>query len=320
MKKVVIIFILFTIGCAAKINHPLTKNSDTPHPIPPTTPIPPHPNLSPSFKFWGGDSTSYCLLKENIIPLDTPESNSDLEKMADELAEKHKLQEAIWLYQLNPHTLPKAHELTTRLQKILRQGNFTEIQSSLKGYSPKKVLQFENGIRGIFKMYADTDHPKTEAAAYKLDQLLHIGVVPMTVLRKIGDKLGSIQYFMTDVTEGNGDQAALTRNFRTLKLFDYLTGNPDRRVDNFLIWKTQNYMIAIDNGEVFNDNTCGDISEIKLIVQHDPRLMQIIDKLSDASIHSALTKLIQPKFLTKLIERIHAIQSLENITPEEIPW
>src|SRR2546423_7763093 len=81
-------------------------------------------------------------------------------------------------------TLPK--KATLELEGTKYFGVFKSID---EGPVPSKVL--ESGIEIQFQ-----DSWRTEIAAYELDKLLGLGMVPTTVERTYGGKQGSMQFFV----------------------------------------------------------------------------------------------------------------------------
>ena len=84
-----------------------------------------------------------------------------------------------------------------------------------------------------------------EAAAYELSELLGIGRVPPTVVRRIGDQDGTVQIWIEGTTpevvlvEQRGlqppDQARWRRQKQMMYVFDSLIANTDRNQGNLLI-------------------------------------------------------------------------------------
>ena len=84
------------------------------------------------------------------------------------------------------------------------------------------------------------DSYKYEIAAYELDKLLGVNIVPVTVERKINGKRGSLQEWIDGVIShyGHGesppDMDRTRDQIHTVWLFDYLIYNVDRHTDNLM--------------------------------------------------------------------------------------
>lgn len=101
-----------------------------------------------------------------------------------------------------------------------------------------------------------SDSYKYEIAAYELDKLLHLHMLPVIVERTIDGKRGSIREWIDDVMPhyGHGNPPPDMDRERdwihTVWLFDYLIYNADRRVHNLLIGSKWN-PVLIDHTMVF---------------------------------------------------------------------
>jgi hypothetical protein len=90
-----------------------------------------------------------------------------------------------------------------------------------------------------------------ELAAYLLDQRLDFQIVPMTVLRTIDGKKGSLQYFVNDAVPAH--LAEKPRKKVELKILDLLIDNEDRHAGNWLFYEFGGIqkMVAIDHNLSF---------------------------------------------------------------------
>jgi hypothetical protein len=106
--------------------------------------------------------------------------------------------------------------------------------------------------RGHYESY------KSEIAAYELDKLLDLQMVPPAVERDIdGEKGAAIMWIDgTESIKQRGGQVPTTPAFakpvRQMQLFDNLIGNPDRNAGNILV-DASNRVILIDHSRAFLD-------------------------------------------------------------------
>jgi hypothetical protein len=248
-----------------------------------------------------------------------PEARDTLEhldqKMTSFLAE-HKIQEAIWMAEKSTSRQDEATQLKSQLNLLLTTGDFKVVDVSLDGANTrKKLLEFENGIQALFKPNAadesvdfavSMDH-KAEIAAYRFDQLLKLGIVPMTVERTIDGEVGSLQYFIHDVKVGT-EHNLVAKGAVKMKVFDFIVGNIDRKLVNFLFWERENQVIAIDHGMAFKQFQCGEASEIRKILELDESLKSDLGQLSDDQVRAELTPYVQRPYLEDILTRIHLLQ------------
>jgi len=98
---------------------------------------------------------------------------------------------------------------------------------------------------------------KSEIAAYELDKLLGLGMVPPTVERKIDGEYGSAQFWVEHCTllkerdtSKAPDIAAWNRQVYRQRVWDNLVGNIDRNQGNLLVDQAWN-LILIDHSRAF---------------------------------------------------------------------
>lgn len=152
------------------------------------------------------------------------------------------------------------------------------------GGNESRVVELENGERGLFKP-RDGENPEhrafvsgslaeREVAAYQLDRELGWGLVPTTVMRRVGEREGSFQRWVSGqdgadallqrVRRGTGtlgddrnfnpkpgaERMVNQRDLIRMKALDHIMANQDRRFFNMIV--TRNGRIgAIDNGLAF---------------------------------------------------------------------
>jgi len=122
----------------------------------------------------------------------------------------------------------------------LRQGN-QRIEAIFKSVDPGPRQEF-------------SESHQTEVAAYEMDKLLGLGLVPPTVLRQVEGKAGSVQLWLDNSREWEESaQEPSTLEWKQslyrTRMFDELIGNRDRR-GNILIDPVGN-MSLIDHSRAF---------------------------------------------------------------------
>lgn len=157
-----------------------------------------------------------------------------------------ELQEALWTFQ-HLEMLEEAQVVRKKLAKIMGAGPIKKhgIKKLGGGATDTKLISLEAGIRGVFKA-KNRFHPSSdylaEVAAYKIDQLGHFALVPMTIIRKIGKEIGSFQYFVAESRQVDENYIKSSN----LEVFDYIINNHDRTARNIL--RKSDFEIAIDHG------------------------------------------------------------------------
>ncbi len=105
------------------------------------------------------------------------------------------------------------------------------------------------------------DSYKSEIAAYELDKLIHLDMVPPTVEKRIKGELGSAQLWVdrcvwlkTLKGQQSPDIAAWNRQVYRQRVWDNLIGNIDRNEGNLLVDPAWN-LILIDHSRAFVSDT-----------------------------------------------------------------
>lgn len=265
-------------------------------------------------KDWDGKRLSYCssyvLSPDALVAQPLARTPQEVGKISQDLMKQNKIQEAIWIMTTSNQYQAQAEQEKQKLKQLLEQGDYTVIPMDLKGSNPKKVLQFENGVQAIFK--PDTSNTivvgaKREVAAYELDEVLKFNIVPMTVLRTIDGKVGSVQYFLKDVQDVDND-LLINPYIRVLKVFDYLMGNLDRHIENMILWKTDHRLIAIDNGGGFQDFECGSPDLIQTYLYYDADLKAKITQANADTIRSRLSPYLKEESIQRVLNNLAAIK------------
>lgn len=184
-----------------------------------------------------------------------------------------KYQQAIWRLRFIDK-LEEAENFEEYLVKdLFDPKNCSQISPLNMGFTRTLKASFLGGISSIYKPRVSylrhpveylTSNYKMEIAAYEIDKLLNLNLVPLTFMVKYGAELkGSLQYFIDgayrarDMGRYNGSKPhkfskSLGRNLKTnnILFFDWLMSNYDRNVDNYLILPTGK-IVLIDHGFVF---------------------------------------------------------------------
>lgn len=172
-----------------------------------------------------------------------------------DLLNNGKFQEAIWelddAIALDDADFSQiSQRLKTFLHQQLSSGDVPKdsvMSLNLGGVTKSQSIHISPyGIKAVFKV--KSHHPSSnyqaEIAAYKIDQLGMFRLVPMTVVRKVEGKTGSLQYFIRNAKTVKGNLEY--RRSNNLNVFDYIIRNKDRNESNILLAERRE--IAIDHG------------------------------------------------------------------------
>jgi hypothetical protein len=145
------------------------------------------------------------------------------------------------------------------IEHFLREAKITERKKIGEGITnPEKVtLELDGVVRNAIFKKVDKDHDswRSEVAAYELDKLLGLGMVPPTVPRSVKGRKGCLQLWVTGTVmakfEGEfPDVETWREQVSVMWLFDDLTANIDRHLNNAMVSPDFN-LILIDNSKTF---------------------------------------------------------------------
>lgn len=112
-------------------------------------------------------------------------------------------------------------------------------------------------LQGYWESY------KSEIAAYELDKLLGLEMVPVTVEKRVQGQLGSAQLWVENCAwlkklkdEPNPDILGWNRQVYRQRVFDNLIANVDRNEGNLLVARDPNWnLILVDHSRAFTSDT-----------------------------------------------------------------
>jgi hypothetical protein len=202
-------------------------------------------------------------------------------------------------------TLPQ--KATLELDGVQHFGVFKTIDESAK------TKQLDRGIELEFQ-----DSWRTEVAAYELDKLLGLGMVPATVERVFDGKHGSMQFWVdSKMTEAQRVNKKLQppRSFEweeqiaRIRLFDNLIYNTDRHMNNLLI--TEDWKIRlIDHSRTFRP--FDQLRDPKQLTRFSRSVLEKMEQLNEPMLKDHLGKYLTPYQIQGLLKRRDAIIALSK--------
>jgi hypothetical protein len=148
------------------------------------------------------------------------------------------------------------------IEHFLKKAKVTERKKIGTGVThPEKVtLELDGAVRhAAFKKIDEKfDNWRNEVAAYELDKLLGIGMVPPTVERSVGGHAGCLQLWVTGTTMDTHDTRfpdveKWRDQVSVMWLFDDLIANVDRHLNNAMA-SPECRLMLIDHSRSFRDN------------------------------------------------------------------
>ena len=149
------------------------------------------------------------------------------------------------------------------LEYLLTHG---EIVSSTSGQSGRKVVEVKDADTTIMAVFSEDANGKglnPDLAAYRLDRLLNLEMVPVTVAREVDGDKGSLQFVPQKTRtekqreisgEGSRAMCPIADQWQAMYIFDALIYNPGRRATNILYDLDSWQLMLTGNGNTFGKN------------------------------------------------------------------
>lgn len=233
-----------------------------------------------------------------------------------------------------PAAAPLASGRLTRAEQeeFLRNAEITKTQNISEGITNTQRATLTDGVithdaqiqtidqrktsftdaRGTYLHFADSY--RHNIAAYELDKILEIGMIPPSVQRAVRGQTSSVTWWVDDVqmTEKQRyqkkiappDQAAWNRQIYCVRTFDELIYNFDRNLGNLVITK-QWRIWMIDHTRAFLPYQ--KLKDAKRLVQCDRHLMAAMRGLTLEKAQEALSPYLDSLRIQGLMARRDAI-------------
>jgi len=202
-------------------------------------------------------------------------------------------------------TLPQ--KATLEMDGVTEFGVFKTIDESAK------VKQLDRSVELEFQ-----DSWKTEVAAYELDKLLGLGMVPATVERTYNGKKGSLQFWVTSkMSEAERFKKKLQpptkfdwdEQIARIRMFDNLIYNTDRHMNNLLI--TEDWKIRlIDHSRTFRPFE--QLKDPKQLTRFSRSLLEKMEALDESILKERVGNYLTPYQIQGLLKRRDAMVALSK--------
>ncbi|MGH9324848.1 MAG: hypothetical protein ACRD3V_33820, partial [Vicinamibacteria bacterium] len=183
---------------------------------------------------------------------------------------------------------------SSEFENFLKTAEVAAIDALGEGANEPKKLTLTQGGRTLHGLWKPIERGnrewgwesyQAEIAAYEIDQLLGLDMVPPTVVREVNGVSGSLQLWVEgcrlyrDVRDQTPvDPARWERQIARMKLFDNLISNWDRSEKNFLVdsdWR----IVLIDHSQAFLSTRELSPKEEQLPSRFERRLVEELRRL-----------------------------------------
>jgi hypothetical protein len=191
-------------------------------------------------------------------------------------------------------------------EEFLRTADIVSVEDVGSGRNNPKQVTLKKGDqshRAIWKPIQrgrqewGWESYQAEVAAYQLDRLLGLGMVPPTVVRDIDGESGSLQLWVEGckLFQDSKDEAPETvdwkRQLSRMRLFDSLISNGDRSAKNYMVDGQWN-IVLIDHSQAFVSNEDLESGVSKLPEQFDRELVEKLRELDPMSLELHFDRLL----------------------------
>jgi hypothetical protein len=216
--------------------------------------------------------------------------------------------------------------LDLELEEFLGTAEIIKVEPLSQGVTRSQRVTLRRGRiehRAIFKIIDESgsrlggscrDSYRYEAAAYRVDRLLGFGLVPVTVIRAINGKTGSVQLWIEDamtlqdaIDRGmephNGD--LLLAQLSQMYVMDALIYNADRNLDNVLVKPASDELYLIDHSRSFRAHRTLPPKQPSRSQTVSPSraLSERLAGLDPQLLSTTLSDLLEPKQIKTLLQR-----------------
>jgi hypothetical protein len=228
------------------------------------------------------------------------------------------------------------------LENFLLKADFAEMKTLSVGITaPKKVTLVLDGQKryGVWKTIDEykslmkfddgrvdmnfQDSWKSEIAAYEIDKIIGLGMVPATVERTYKGANGSLQFWVESMMSEAEHQKtkAVSSNLQLFnemmyktRLFDNMVYNTDRNLQNLLITKDWE-LILIDHSRAFRPQTI--LKSPRDLEKFSRSLLDGISKLTEENLTAKAGKYLPKPQIQGLLKRRDQILALAKKTAKD---
>ncbi len=200
---------------------------------------------------------------------------------------------------------PAGKGITNTKRLVMTDGTYTHDAHIQDIDIYKAEYKTKEGIEKNFR-----DSYKYNIAAYRLDKLMDLNIVPVCVPREIDGKPSAVDWWVDNVQfdeEGRRDKQieppdpnAWTRQLNVIRDFDQLIWNEDRNQGNLLIDKSWR-LWAIDHSRSFRDNPT--LRDPKVLRRTSSKFLSSMKVLNQQTLEATLMPYITKENIQGLLAR-----------------
>ncbi|MDH5622606.1 MAG: metallophosphoesterase [Gammaproteobacteria bacterium] len=208
----------------------------------------------------------------------------------------------------------RAGNLTTaELEQLLLKGEIVSVEKDTKTGTPRTVVKVSDGtnaVLAIFEKSARNFYPGV--AAYRVDQLLDLEMVPVTVRREVNGDSGSLQFLPgnnSDEAErsaqglGGGASCSIVDQWSAMYVFDVLIFNEGRSQSRMMYDKSSWDLILSEHDRAFAAKKGRPAHLKKAAIPVSPGWKAALAELNDEVLQESLGDVLDSGRLKALMSR-----------------
>ena len=209
------------------------------------------------------------------------------------------------------------HGRAAEIEELLKNAEVLSVEDIGMGVTKPSRVKLQHGDvtidaafkpikrgrqRGFWESY------QAEVAAYEMDKLLGLGMVPPTVERRVNKSKGSLQFWVhnsqlyRDVMASTPQTPSWSQQLSRMKMLDILINNDDRNAQNFLV-DPDAHIILIDHSRGFISSKQILKNEKKLPNQYDRALVEKLRTLDRETLDASLKGVLIGGQIKAILER-----------------
>jgi hypothetical protein len=204
-----------------------------------------------------------------------------------------------------------------KYEQWLRDAKVVEVEDVGQGVTKPRKATLEMGdtvFHAAYKPIKRGRHSgywesyEAEVAAYELDKLLGLDMVPPTIVRRVESDLGSLQLWVEgcklykSVEKETPSTPEFSHEISRMKVFDNLIYNEDRNAGNFLVDSNWN-IVLIDHSRAFVGRKDILKGESKLPASFDRKLVERLRALRFEDLEGPMKGLLDKGQIEDLLAR-----------------
>ncbi len=209
------------------------------------------------------------------------------------------------------------HGSAAEIEELLNNAEVRSVEDIPMGVTnPRRVklkhgdVTFEAAFKPIKfgKQHGFWESYQAEVAAYEMDKLLGLGMVPPTVKRSVKKNTGSLQFWVhncelyRDVMANTPQTSSWSHQLSRMKMFDILINNGDRNAQNFLV-DADAHIILIDHSRAFISSKKLLKNKKKLPNQYDRALVEKLRTLDRETLDASFKGVLRGGRIKAILER-----------------